>query len=49
VEAYRKYGKGHHKASLIFRDCMTYATAKLAGAPLLYVGTEFDKTDLPSA
>lgn len=49
VEAYRRYGKGRHKANLNFGDCMTYATARLADAPLLYVGTDFSKTDLESA
>jgi ribonuclease VapC len=49
VEAHRKYGKGRHKANLNFGDCMTYATAKLAGAPLLYVGDDFSHTDLASA
>ena len=49
VEAYRKYGKGRHKANLNFGDCMTYATAKLAGSSLLYVGGDFDNTDLKPA
>ena len=49
VEAYRKYGKGQGKAGLNFGDCMTYATAKLAGSPLLYVGTDFGKTDVETA
>ena len=49
VEAHRKFGKGRHKANLNFCDCMTYATAKLSASPLLYVGADFDKTDLPAA
>ncbi len=47
--AFVRYGKGRHPAKLNFGDCMTYATAKLAGAPLLYVGGDFAKTDLPAA
>lgn len=47
VEAYRVYGKGRHPAGLNFGDCMTYAVAKLAGEPLLYVGSDFGRTDLP--
>ncbi len=46
VEAYGMYGRGRHAASLNFGDCMTYSVAKLAGQPLLFVGTDFSKTDL---
>jgi ribonuclease VapC len=49
VEAFRKYGRGQHRASLNFGDCMTYATAKLAGAPLLFTGDGFARTDLQPA
>lgn len=49
VDAFTRYGKGRHPARLNFGDCMTYATAKLAGAALLYVGADFAKTDLASA
>ena len=41
-----KYGKGRHPARLNFGDCMSYATAKVADAPLLYCGDDFGKTDL---
>ena len=40
------YGKGRHPAGLNFGDCLTYATAKLAGRPLLCVGDDFAQTDL---
>jgi ribonuclease VapC len=30
-------------------DCFTYAIAKAAGLPLLFVGNDFGKTDLPAA
>jgi ribonuclease VapC len=34
---------------LNFGDCLTYAVARLAGQPLLYVGEDFARTDLPRA
>ena len=46
VSAYLAYGKGRHPAALNFGDCMSYAVAKLAGAPLLCVGDDFAQTDL---
>ena len=46
VDAYLRYGKGRHPAALNFGDCMTYATARLAAAPLLCVGNDFAQTDL---
>ena len=49
VEAFRRFGKGRHEASLNFGDCLTYATAKLAGQPLLFVGDDFSMTDLEGA
>lgn len=49
LDAYVRFGKGRHAANLNFGDCLTYATARLAGQPLLSVGTDFAKTDLPLA
>lgn len=46
VDAFRRYGKGRHRAALNFGDCMTYATARLAGEPLTFVGDDFALTDL---
>ena len=46
VEAYSRFGKGRHKAGLNFGDCITYATARLADQPLLFVGEDFSQTDL---
>lgn len=48
-EAFLRYGKGRHKAALNFGDCMSYATAKVAERPLLFVGDDFPLTDLESA
>jgi ribonuclease VapC len=49
AEAFIRYGKGRHPAALNYGDCMTYATARLAGAPLLFVGEDFAQTDLVAA
>jgi ribonuclease VapC len=49
VEAFWRYGKGRHRAALNFGDCMSYAVAKLADAPLLYVGDNFSHTDIAPA
>ncbi len=46
VDAWQRYGRGRHPAKLNYGDCMAYATAKLAGEPLLYVGDDFTLTDL---
>jgi ribonuclease VapC len=48
-QARLRYGKGRHPAKLNYGDCMTYATARLAGRPLLFVGEDFAKTDLSAA
>ncbi len=46
VQAFLRFGKGRHPAALNFGDCLTYATARLAGEQLLCVGEDFVKTDL---
>jgi ribonuclease VapC len=46
IDAYSRFGKGHHPAALNFGDCMTYATAALAQQPLLCRSDDFRKTDL---
>jgi ribonuclease VapC len=47
VQAFARFGKGRHPAGLNFGDCLTYATARHAGEPLLCMGDDFPKTDLP--
>ena len=47
--AFVRYGKGRHPAALNYGDCMTYATARVAGLPLLFVGDDFTKTDVVPA
>lgn len=49
AEAFVRFGKGRHPARLNYGDCMTYATARLAGAPLLFVGDDFRKSDITPA
>ena len=49
VEAYARFGKGRHAASLNYGDCLTYAVARLAEQPLLFVGDDFTKTDIRAA
>ena len=46
LDAYRRFGKGRHPAGLNLADCLTYAVAKLAGEPLLFVGDDFSQTDI---
>jgi ribonuclease VapC len=45
--AFQQFGKGRHPAALNMGDCHSYATAKVAGAALLYKGNDFALTDLP--
>jgi ribonuclease VapC len=48
-DAFRRFGKGRHRASLNFGDCCAYALAKLRDAPLLFKGNDFALTDLKRA
>lgn len=47
--AWQRYGKGRHPAALNLGDCFSYALAKYSGEPLLFKGSDFDKTDILSA
>jgi ribonuclease VapC len=47
LDAYSRFGKGRHPAALNFGDCCAYAIASLAGEPLLCIGDDFARTDLP--
>ena len=46
VDAWLRYGKGNHPASLNFGDCLSYAVARLANEPLLFTGEDFAQTDI---
>lgn len=48
-QAFDRFGKGRHPASLNFGDCMAYAVAAVAGCPLLYKGADFARTDIRPA
>lgn len=49
AEAYARWGKGVHVASLNFGDCFAYALARENKAPLLFVGEDFARTDIEPA
>lgn len=49
ADAYDRWGKGVHAASLNFGDCFSYALAKIRGEPLLFVGDGFPLTDVRPA
>jgi ribonuclease VapC len=44
-----RFGKGRHPAGLNLGDLYAYALAKAHGAPLLYVGDDFARTDVAAA
>lgn len=48
-DAFRKYGKGRHRAGLNFGDCFSYALARSLAEPLLFKGDDFMHTDLVAA
>lgn len=45
-DAFRRFGKGRHRAALNFGDCCAYSLAKLLDLPLLFKGNDFALTDL---
>lgn len=49
AEAFRNYGRPKSKAGLDLGDCLAYATARLAGQPLLAADPRFSRTDLELA
>jgi ribonuclease VapC len=48
-DAYRRFGKGRHRARLNFGDCFSYALAKSLDLPLLFKGDDFRHTDIRPA
>ena len=44
-----RFGKGRHAAALNLGDLHAYALAKAHGAPLLFVGDDFARTDVAVA
>lgn len=49
TQAWLTYGKGRHPAALNFADCFSYALAKRADEPLLFIGKDFSQTDIEAA
>ncbi|ARS66101.1 MULTISPECIES: type II toxin-antitoxin system VapC family toxin [Sinorhizobium] len=49
TQAWLIYGKGRHPAALNFADCFSYALAKRADEPLLFIGKDFLQTDIEAA
>ena len=49
TQAWLTYGKGRHSAALNFADCLSYALAKRAKEPLLFIGNDFSQTDIEAA
>jgi ribonuclease VapC len=49
ADAYDRFGRGVHPAGLNLGDCFAYALARNRGAPHLYVGDDFAKTDIAAA
>lgn len=49
IEAFRRYGKGHHPARLNLADCFSYGLAKSLDIPLLFKGDDFSRTDIVPA
>ena len=49
IEAFRRYGRGRHRAGLNIGDCFSYALAVATDHPLLFKGDDFTHTDLQPA
>jgi len=46
IEAFRRFGKGRHRAGLNIGDCFSYALAVASDHPLLFKGDGFIHTDI---
>lgn len=44
--AFRRFGKGRHRAGLNLGDCFAYALSKVSGEALLFKGNDFAHTDV---
>jgi ribonuclease VapC len=49
LTCWRRFGKGRHPAGLNLGDTFAYGLARALGEPLLYVGDDFARTDIPTA
>ena len=46
ADAYARWGRGVHPAALNFGDCFSYEVAMEHSCALLFVGSDFGKTDV---
>jgi ribonuclease VapC len=46
IEAFARFGRGHHPARLNMGDCFAYACARSLDVPLLCKGDDFAQTDI---
>ncbi len=46
IVCWRRFGKGRHAAGLNFGDTFSYALSRRMGVPLLFVGDDFQQTDV---
>lgn len=46
LDAFDRFGKGRHPASLNFGDCLSYGCARVLDQPLLFKGNDFTLTDV---
>jgi ribonuclease VapC len=44
--AWRRFGKGRHRAGLNYGDCFAYALARARQLPLPFQGDDFSRTDI---
>ena len=49
IEAFRRFGRGRHRAALNIGDCFSYALAQATDQPLLFMGDDFIHTDIRPA
>lgn len=49
LDAFDRFGKGRHRASLNFGDCFAYACARHLDQPLMFKGGDFPQTDIEAA
>jgi ribonuclease VapC len=46
AQAYSRWGRGVHPAGINLGDCFAYEVAKQHSCPLLFIGSDFSKTDI---
>jgi len=49
LDAFDRFGRGRHPASLNFGDCFAYACARHLSQPLMFKGGDFPQTDIEAA